>query len=270
VSSPITADWQYRISERDFLIGNGTDYDILLNPGPAGTVGGPPVNTVRLARQVADGDILGRSVRGSRQITIPVQVLDERDPAGVRDLARDLVTGWRVERTGELTLEAREPGTPETLMYYPGKPGAVDIDTRAWLFGLLTGTLEWDCSDAYGYGTTNTLDDQSGTFTVSAGDMGDAEADTRRATLTIHGNGGTPALVSTTDDGHDITFIDALAGGESYVIDLYAQTVTRGGSNANASVSASSSWFVLRGGVTNSLTLTGAATVDLAWRPAYH
>lgn len=270
MTSPITADWQYRISERDFLIGNGTSYGILLNPGPAGTVGGPPVNTVHLTRQVADGDILGRSVRAGRQITIPVQLLDEHDAAGVRDLARDLVAGWRVERTGELTLEAREPGTPETVMYYPGKPGTVDVDTRSWYFGLLTASLEWECSDAYGYGATATLEDQTGTFTLDAADLGDTEADTRRATLTIHGDGGTPVLVNTTDDGRDLTFTDALAGGDDYVIDLYTQTVTRSGSNANASVSSSSAWFCLRGGVTNSLTLSGAASVDLTWRPAYH
>lgn len=263
----ISADGQVRLVERDFLMGSGTVWRIA-PPGIGGVVGNPAYRQDVNPRGFGDGVSISRSTWGERVITVPVRC-SSPDEGTTRGYLHDLAVAWRLARTGELALDVREAGTPEAVMRFFGRPTGAEGDASSQRFGQLNMLCSFTCTDPFGFGASVTESDAAGTVTLDAADMGDAGADHQRATITVVGNGGTPALVSATDSNGDITCADVLAVSDELVIDLRAMTATVEGVAADEIIAPSSTWFSLIGGQTNTLTLTGAASCSVTWRPAY-
>lgn len=264
----ITEDWQIELPDRSLMLGAGTVYDISRDLGGLkGFIGSAPVRRKDLERNLGHGSVPGHDTYAEQPLTIPVGIngvgfTDAARQADAMAKARALRTGWRIATTGELRLDARLPGMPETVMSWFGRPRDVGETEWTWTFGRLQLTAEFDALDPVVYGAEQTLLTQSGTFNVT----GTGDADTDRLVLTFHGSGGTPVLVNNTNGG-TITFTAAQAG--TTVVDVRAQTCTVSGIDHIADISTASTWLGLTGGVTNSLTLTGATSVDLTWRAGY-
>lgn len=253
----ITQDWQARLVERDLLIGRGTNY-----PGLGGMTGlgilAPRASGQQ--RGLADGDSFGTHRYPARTLALPVQVLGDTDADRWQNW-RALASAWRRSDT-DLALDVRIPGMAETTMRYYGRPFGLIGDPHG-LKSPVSGTAEFRCDPfAYGAAVDSAVDSSSPLVVTNAGD-----AATDRATLTVDGNGGTPTITNTTTGGV-IAFRDALAGGQSYVIDLREQVVTRSGVNHDGDVTSSSTWFALDPGA-NTLTFTGCASLQVTHRPAY-
>lgn len=261
-------DWQLEIPDRSIRVGAGTVYDIPRDGGGLkGFVGLPPARRKDLERHLAHGSVPGHDTYADRPLTIPIGITgtgitDAERQVDAMVKARALLVAWRLATTGELRLDARLPGMPETVLSYFGRPRDVGEVDWTWTFGRLHLTAEFDALDPVAYGATQELDTQSGTFNVT----GTGEIDSDRLVLTFHGSGGTPRLVNNTTGG-DIRFRTTLAG--TAIVDVRAQTCTVGGINHIGDIATSTKWLGLAGGVTNSLTLTGATSVDLTWRAGY-
>lgn len=266
MSSPITADWQYRLVERDFLIGNGTNYDIRFGTGVHGTMGAHR-HTVTVEHGTADGRAFGNTWNNGSDITIPVQLEAAPSAVTTRQRAHALSTGWRKLQTGELELEAREPGTPATVMSYFGKPGVIDPSAENYLFGLLVHLCTFECSDAYAYGPAVATADKTATFTIDDSDCGDLEADTDRVIFSVTVDSGSEFTLLH-DTGH--VTVEGVAAADVVVIDLHNMTCTRNGTAADQLVTDDSDWFFLNGGVDNEIEVDGDVTIDVSHRPAYH
>lgn len=255
----ISADWQARIVERDFVLGAGTNY-----PG-VGAISGlgllpPSLNDVT---RFGDGDAFGRDRLPVRILSLPVKVLGDTS-ADVWTNYRALAVAWRRAAT-ELALDLRIPGSAETVMRYFGRPMELPADLHG-LKGVQETVADFRAEPyAYGAQVVSAVDTAS-PLVIAAGDLGDDGADSDRAVLTLVGSGGTPVLTNTTTGGV-ITFASALSG--TAVVDLHAQTMAVDGAPADGAITADSSWFTLAGGQANTLTWTGATSLAVTHRPAY-
>ena len=170
---------------------------------------------------------------------------------------------------GELIrLDLREPGTPETNMAYFGRPRPLSIDPTLHRFFRKTGTFTFEAFDPFAYGAA-----AGPTNYLLAGSphsiTNDGDADTRRVTIDINGNGGTPVITNTSDSNGDLTFSEVLAGGSTWTVDLYNETVVDGSSvNKIDALSPAAIWFKFRPGA-NSVTIAGCASIDVTIRPAW-
>ena len=255
----ITTAWQGMLGSLTF--GAGTDYPGI--GGVRGAYGTPDVDTSDLVFGSRDGMFGGVDRYPRRIIRIPFQVLGD-DPADVEANIAALKAVWR-RATTDQALDLRLAGST-TYRYY-GRPRGLDDSRLGQVIGgtaLLTGTFV--CTDPAAYGATVTVGaDASSPVTLSNA----GNATSYRCTLTVAGNGGIPVLTNPDDpDGDDITFASTLAGGQSYVIDLHTQTVTKSGVNCDADVAASSRWFGLYPG-DNDIAFTGCASVAASFRPAW-
>ena len=79
--------------------------------------------------------------------------------------------------------------------------------------------------------------------------------------------GGTPVLRNATDDNNAVKFADVVSG--SVEIDVRGRSVTASAVDRYELLSPVNEWFDLLPG-DNTLTLTGAASVDVTWRPAWY
>lgn len=255
----ITTAWQGIIGSVTF--GAGTDYPGI--GGVRGAYGTPDVEATDLTFGGRDGTFGGLDRYPRRIIKLPFQVLGD-DPADVETNIAALKAAWR-RTTADVELQLRLAGS--TTYSYFGRPRGLDDSRLGQVIGgtaLLTGTFV--CMDPAAYGATVTVAaDSSSPVTLSNA----GNATSYRCTLTVAGNGGTPVLTNPDDpDGDDITFASTLAGGQSYVIDLHTQTVTKSGVNCDADVAASSRWFGLYPG-DNDIAFTGCASVAASFRPAW-
>ena len=257
----ITSAWQGELAARSFTFGRGTNY-----PGIGGIVGAygtptPDADDLRLAGR--DGATGGIDRYPKRVLRIPMQVLGDTGADVDTNLAA-LKAAWR-RSDSDLALSLRLAGA--TTYTYFGRPRGLD-DSRLGKVeaGAALVTATFDCLDPLAYGATVTVAaDVSSPVTLT----NSGNATSYRCTLTVAGNGGTPVITNPDDpDGDDITFTAALAGGQSYVIDLQSMTVTKSGNNRDQDVAASSRWFGLAPG-DNDLTFTGCASVAASFRPAW-
>ena len=266
----ITADWQIELPDRSLLIGAGTSYDLRVAGGLGGVLDQPKLRTDDLQRTGANGSSLGRVRADWRSLGWRVGV-DGATSAAVTALVQTLLVKWRAPEDGaEVAADVRVPGSPETVMRYYGQPRSAVADVGAW--GNGRSTVEVDCeffaSDPFGYGAEVADDGNTGTFAIAAAGLGDLGADTDRVLLTFTGSGGTPSLTNNTTGGV-ITFAAVLANTIVATVDLRTGAVIIDGTPTPNGVTAGSTWFALRGGVENSLTLAGATDVDVDYRPAF-
>lgn len=263
----ITADWQVELPDRSLLIGSGTSYRLRVTGGFGGLFDIPAAEVTDLARSGSDGTSPSRLRSTSRMLSF--RVLIDGTAAATSTSLHTLVTKWRpVTDATETPLDVRVPGSPETVMRFFGQPRDLTTDTRRFNTGTVESSAEFLALDPFAYGAEVADDGNTGTFTIAAANLGDLGADTDRVTLTINGNDGTPTLTNTTTGG-TLVFDTALATGSAYVVNLHTRAVTLSGVASPGVVSATSTWFRLKGGVENSLTLTGAADVDIDYRPAF-
>lgn len=253
---PITADWQAEL--RGLTVGSGTDYQFT---GPIDGLGIPKVRSGDSELPRRHGDYGGYDVLARRVLAFPLGIVGD-SLADTYQKLQALKAAWKPS-IADLGLDIRLAGQPATVLRYYGRPRGIDADlTRlrnSWADLLLT----FEALDPLGYGAEVTT-----TITGSGPVTNAGDADTDRVILTINGNGGTPRVENSTTGGH-IAFARALAGGSAYTVDLRARTVLLGATARYEDVSPGSNWFVLASGA-NTIVVTGAADVDVTFRPAYH
>jgi hypothetical protein len=174
---------------------------------------------------------------------------------------------WKPASTDE-QLDVYVPGigpSDHTLRFFGRPRGNMEVNLRSLYLGAIYCFCTFVALDPVGYGPLETTAG-SGTFSVT--NSGDATS--ARATVTIAGNGGTPALVNNTDGGADVRFSQALGGGSSLLVDLKARTVVDSSGNDafEDNVLAASLWPRLVPGA-NSLTITGAASASVQHRDGW-
>lgn len=256
-----TTDWQATIREL-FTIGRSTDY-----PGIGDVTGAGIEPFTFTGGRTAAGVRFGRDRVGPLRLRFPVRILGDSE-ADVWGNYRALASAWRpAPDTSEVTLDVRWPGMAETHMRLYGHPGEVSPRLGEMKGGLVEATVEF-WADQWWYGAEQTAASAASAYDITAANAGETGADTDRATITLTGNGSTPTITHSPSGG-TVTFSQALAGGETAVIDLHARTVTIGGANADSRIDASSTWFRVTGGVDNTITVTGAGSQSYTHRPAY-
>lgn len=253
----ITADWQAEL--RTVTIGAGTDYPFTT---PVSGLGIPAVRSRDLELADRHGSHGGAPDRLLRRILqLPVGV-DGSTPADAYTKLHTLKSAWRPADSDE-PFDLRLPGQPTTVVRYYGRPRAVDVDLRHLRSGWADALLTFEALDPYAYGPTDTATVVTTLAVTNAGTVA-----TDRITLVLEGNGGTPVITNTTAGG-TIEFVSALALGVTRTLDVRARTmVDAGGADVYHELTAATSWFDLAPGA-NTITLSGAASVDVTWRPAW-
>lgn len=256
-----TIDWQATIREL-FTIGRDTDYPGLGSTDGAGLT--PFVGAAALS-SIGPDVVFGGDRLGVRRIRIRVKVLGDTEADAWQNW-RALASAWRPQpdRT-EVPLDVRWPGMAETVMRAYGHPAGATVNPATLKAGYLSADLAFD-ADPLWYGDDVTQASAASPVTLPS--SGETGADTNRATITVHGSGGTPSIVLDST-GEDITFNQVLAAGQTYVIDLHERTVTKAGNDASTHVASSSTWFRIPGGEASTLTLTGGAALTVVHRPAH-
>lgn len=266
----MTVSQEWRGSIRSLEFGAGTSYPI--GPTGIGGLGLPVPRTFDQARGDRDGMVASRDLYDRRVLSIALTVLGDTASA---DLPGDAMTNLRTLKTAfareetldEVELELRVPGFPgaaETLTFF-GRPRGLEADLSKLAQGVIPVLATFVALDPLGYEPEAVeATGASGAFTVD----NDGDEDTDRVVIEVTGNGGTPRITNATDGGGDVTFGTTLAALSTRTIDLRAHTVEDGGSDHYDELSSASTWFVLKPG-TNSLTLTGAASVDVTVRAAH-
>ncbi len=260
----ITEDWQGELPDRSFTFGRDTNY-----PGIGGIegIGLLRPESTDMPRMLDGSAPAGRDRVPARIITIPMVVIGDTDAAVMANY-RTLVEAWRPARTADIALDLRIPGSAETTMRAYGRPLDVPLRPRG-LKGRIDTVAGFRCSDPLFYGASVASGTQTTSpYVVPAADLGDLGCDTDRVTITINGNGGTPAITNTTQ-GYALTFTHVLAGGETYEIDLHERTVTKASANAFSHLANGFRWFNLTGGTAQTITFTGCASITITHRPAY-
>ena len=254
---PISADWQGNL--RSLTFGAGTDWQID-EPGISG-LGIPVARTRDAERGDRHGDVGGDDVLPRRILNVPLVGTFASPGAAWIAFEEELKLAWAESIVDEV-LDLRLPGMPETGRRYFGRARGLAEDLSRLKSSTVRALCTFEALDPLAYGDEE-LVTGSGTFDVE--NAGTADSD--RVVLTITGNGGVPKITNGSDDGLAVTFLEAVTG--TRIVDLRAATVIDGAAEDRyAELSPINQWWTLRRG-TNSLTLEGAASVDVAFRPAY-
>lgn len=257
-------------SLRSLTQGDGTAYD---RTGPIGGLGVAPPRRIRVRRGSIDGDAAGYDTLPARMLTFPMTVksvtgcspAQAEEEVNVR--SRALRVAWNrlsLFSITDLELELGMNGFPsadETLRFY-GRPDGLDLDYSMARIGALPAFASFLALDPYGYGASVTVTGSSSPASISTA----GETVTNRFTITVVGNGGTPTLVSVTDDNNSIAFNTTLSG--NAILDFREQTVTIGGVSSYTVLQPAPEWFFLHPG-SNTLTFTGCAAIIVSHQPAY-
>lgn len=242
---------------RSLTIGTGTSY---LFSGPVDGLGLPGVRSEESTRGDGDGNVAGPDTYDTRTISLPVKV-DAASETAAWTLAQALKVAWRhVSSVTDETLDLTIGGS--SLRFY-GRPRGCVLDLDLLPQGHVDALCTFAALDPYGYGAevTSAVDSSSPLVVTNAGDV-----PTDRFTITVVGNGGTPVITNTTDDGLSVTFATALSG--TAVLDFRARTVTVGAVDHYSDLAANPRWFRLLAGA-NTLTFSGCASIQVVHRPAY-
>lgn len=260
----ISADWQGNV--RALTFGAGTDWEIE-PPGISG-LGIPTPRTNDAERGDRHGDVGGLDVLPRRILSIPL--VTTRDSAGAAwtALESELKVAF-AETSSDEELDLRLPHVdpaPLVVRRFYGRPRGLSEDLTLLKTGTVRALCTFEALDPFGYGDPIVGDVEApGTFTVD--NIGTAATD--RVVLHFVGNGGVPVLTNADDDGLAVIFGESIAGGEDRIVDLRDATVVDlAGDDYYGELSAVNQWFELRPGA-NDLTLAGATSVVVTFRPAY-
>jgi hypothetical protein len=245
----------------------GTCSDFTLMDAHISGLGMPETRVTDLERADDHGSVAGQDFTQPRTLSFPVSMQRSSTRLAMEAL-RSLKAAWRPAGPFDDVLEITIPGigpSDDTLRFYGRPRSTLDVDLHYLSSGVISALATYIALDPIGYGPVVTV---TGAASASVNNEGDANS--KRATIVITGNGGVPVLSNTTDGGGNIVFSQALGGGQTWEIDLYRRDVTdAAGDDAFASnVLASSLWFRLLPGV-NNLTLTGAASMSVAYRSGW-
>lgn len=251
---------QMQAQLRSLTIGAGTNY-----PGIGGTRGvyGMPEPKAGEAARASGHGVTASVERMERRILrVPVTII-ATDGASAAAMSDTLKTAW-APSDADLELALRLDGDERRFF---GRPRGVDdsrMSGQQGRAGVIATTCTFVATDplAYDAGVTVDADSSSPVTFTNLGDIA-----TRRVTLTVVGNTGSPVVTNTTTGGA-ITFTSALSGAETAVIDLFDQSVLVSGVHAEQRTSPASTWFGLAPGA-NTITFTGCASVAAEVRSAW-
>lgn len=246
--------------------GCGSDY-VLAEDNLSG-FGMPDVKPLDIDLQLNHGMVASKDFLASRIIGIPVIIYRKGNPGAAMSAARQLKAAWQPAKDGfddVLTVSAAGLGPLDDVMTFFGRPrGGLELDLVKHHAGLITAYGSFTCLDPLGYGGEQT----SGGTLFSVNNIGTAATD--RISIVVTGNGGTPVITNVTDTSRAIRFGETLANGITRHIDVRAKTVvSSSGDDRYSSLSPTNQWFDILPGV-NSITVTGAASISLTWRPAWY
>jgi hypothetical protein len=254
------ADWQGEIRGQTFGAAQPWEID---EPGIPGL--GIPVARTRVAVRVdRHGDVGGDDVLPRRILSVPLVATFASPGAAWQAFETELKPAWAESFVDE-TLDLYLPGLAATGRRYFGRARGVDVDLSRLKSSTVRALCTFEALDPLGYGPEESSGPEAGAFVVTNG----GTADSDRVTLSIIGNGGSPRLVNASDSSNDVSFDEPLGAADVRVVDLRSRTVVDGaGDDRYDELSPALLWFVLVPGA-NSLALTGAASVDVSFRPAY-
>lgn len=152
---------------------------------------------------------------------------------------------------------------PSELATFFGRYRSV-VEEPQYQFGYHRMLAQFQATDPFKYGPETDL------FSELGGDalFVDADQPSDRVTVTITGNGGIPVIEHVEDDNAVIAFSGALGVGVEAVLDMRAQTATISGIEVPGLLAAGPQFFRVLPG-TNTLNLSGAASIWITYRPAY-
>lgn len=237
---------------RGLTIGDGTTRP-WEEGGPVGLGLAPPDTSDE--PRIGGGSVASFDRQRLARITLPFHI-NAADEAAAW-IERDQVLAAFRPADGDIELELLD-----RVRF--GRPRGVALDLASIDEGWVPCVATFEALDPLGYGEEDSTGAESGTFTVD--NVGNAPTD--RATLTIVGNGSAPTIQNTTDANKTIRFGQTITG--THTVDLRSRTVLDGSDeDAYGLLAPTNQWFDLLAGE-NSLTLTGATSVDVAWRPAWY
>lgn len=263
---PAVTDFETTLALNGVTIA-GTCGDFILMSNSISGLGMPDTKSSDLERADDHGSVAGQDFAQPRTLAFPVMM--ERDSTRLAmEALRTLKEAWRPTGPTDDTLSVTIPGigpSDDTLRFYGRPRSPLDVDLHWLNGGIITSLASFVALDPIGYGPTVIV---TGTANASVNNTGDANS--KRATITITGNGGVPTLTNGTDGGGNVLFSQALAGAATWEIDLYRRDVVDASGNDafTGNVLAASLWFRLLPGV-NSLTLTGAASMSIDYRSGW-
>lgn len=252
--------WQ--ASLRETVFGASTSFPFV---GPIGGLGLPVPRTFDLDRH-GDGAVGADDPLPRRVLTFPIGFGADgsTSPAAAGALVQTMKSAWRRSPV-DLELGLYLPGFAGELVYF-GRPRGLDLDLAHLKSGYSSGLFTFEALDPLGYGEAIEYAADAGPITVE--NPGDATTD--RAVVTIVGNGGTPELSNAGDGGNAIFFANAVGVGEVLELNLHDRTIIDAFDvDRFADLSPYSTWFRFTPG-DNELTLTGAATVAVTFRPGFY
>lgn len=251
----LTADWS--VEYNGVIVGAGTSYKLLV----AGTsIGGLPITrTADQPRGSAHGIVASTDRLGGRTITLALACT--LGSSSVWTTYQAFRNAW-TPASSDQPLDLRMSGLPQNVMRFYGRPRDVVEDVELWSRGLIRWLATFQATDPKMYGILASGSGTSYTVTNSGASASD------RITVTLTGDGGTP-LVTNATTGKTIRFASTVAAGASRVLDVRARTCVDGsGVDKRAELSNLTTWLDLSAGA-NSITVTGAASAQLEWRPAW-
>lgn len=253
----IEQDWQGNLRALTFGAGAAWEID---EPGISG-LGIPTARTRDAERGDRHGDVGGDDVLPRRILNVPLVATFANPGAAWIAFEEDLKLAW-AEGIVDEVLDLRLPGMPETGRRFYGRARGLSEDLSMLRSSTVRALCTFEALDPLAYGEED-LVIGSGSFEVE--NIGTADSD--RVVLTITGNGGIPKITNESDDGLAVTFTETVTG--TRVVDLRSATVLDGtAEDRYAELSPINQWWTLRRG-TNELTLEGAASIDVAFRPAF-
>jgi hypothetical protein len=239
----------------------------ILQPGISG-LGAPDVAGGDLNVAAEHGSVKGADYTGTRTLRVPMVVQVENEPGLVMDAWRDLQTAW-APAAGDQELLVKIPGIGPidgTITFFGRPRGSLEPKLEYLNAGIVFCQGTFVALDPIGYGPEETETDSGTVLVTNIGDVA-----SRRAVVTLAGNGGTPKIENVNDGGTFVEFGATLGGGSSWAVDLLAKTVVDGSGvdvYAAADVLSSSTWPRLVPG-SNSLVITGAASASVTYRDGY-
>ena len=253
------------------VVVDGADVDAtykILQPGITG-LGAPDTASGSDLNVAAEhGSVTGADYTGTRTLRVPMVVHVPEEPELAMDAWRDIQTAWAPAATDqELLVKIPGIGPVDGTVSFFGRPrGSLEPRLQNLNAGVVFCQGTFVALDPVGYGPEQTA---AGSGTVIVVNIGDVAS--RRATITITGNGSAPRIANIDDGGTFVEFGATLPGATTWAVDLLAKTVVdAAGADvyAAADVLSSSTWPRLVPG-SNSLTITGAASASVAYRDGY-
>lgn len=255
---------------RGLLQGLGvTGYELLNQQ--IGGLGNPDVAGVDSKFAGRDGSFGGFESALPRILTFPVGMSapDELFDRAAREahawgLQKPWLSAWRYSSDDlELTLQVDNRFGVSGPVSVFGRPRVAALDDSGIAHGVVAGLAEFHALDPWFYGPArvDATDSVSPAVVVADGDV-----DTRRFTITVTGNGGTPSITHV-QQGRTITWDSTLAGAAVVVLD-FLTTTAETPAGFDVYPFAVDQWFTLSPG-SNTITFTGCASVQVTHRGAH-